>query len=91
MRDEFILQIENLKKKYKKSNIIALDNLTLNIKRGDFFALLGHNGAGKSTLINIATNLIKKYEGQVKVNGINVRKNAKLAMRYIGIVPQEVN
>ena len=53
------LDISDLKKSYK-GDVKALNELSLKIEEGDFFALLGPNGAGKSTLISIISSLAKK-------------------------------
>ena len=53
------LEIKNLNKIYD-NNLIALDNVSLNVNQGDFYALLGPNGAGKSTMIGIISSLVNK-------------------------------
>lgn len=70
-------------------NITAVDNLTLNLKQGDFLGLLGRNGAGKTTLISIATGLIKPTSGQALVLGLDVQKNALEVKRQIGVMAQD--
>lgn len=74
--------------KYFK-NIKALDNITINIKKGEFFSILGPNGAGKTTLINILTTLLKPTSGKAYVCGIDVVKNPIEVRKNIGIVFQE--
>ncbi len=69
----------------------ALDNVSLTVKRGSFFALLGPNGAGKSTLINIMAGLIHKTEGTVRLWGYDTVEQERAARMAIGIVPQELN
>ena len=61
------ISIKNLNKIYK-NNFVALNNLNLNIEKGEIFALLGPNGAGKSTLINVICGIISFNSGSVLVN-----------------------
>src|SRR3989344_1522974 len=83
------IQITNLVKEY--ANIRALDNITLEIKKGEFFGLLGQNGAGKTTIIGILTCLINRTSGEVKFFGKDVERDYVEARRLIGLVPQEFN
>jgi ABC-2 type transport system ATP-binding protein len=84
------IEILNLSKSYTtKKN--ALNNISLTIKNGEFFALLGHNGAGKSTAIGIISSLVNKSAGIVKIMGHDLDKNKDLAKNCIGLVPQEFN
>ncbi len=86
------ISIKNLSKTYSdsKKNFNALKNINLDIKQGDIFALLGPNGAGKTTLINIVCGIVKKSEGQVIINNLDIEKDYKKARSLIGIVPQEL-
>ena len=85
-----ILKIENVTKKYN-NNFKALDNLNLNILKGEIFALLGPNGAGKSTLINTVCGILNFNEGSIRVNDHDVIKEYRKTRSLIGIVPQELN
>lgn len=84
------LDIQGLSKIYK-NGIIALENIDLTVKEGDFFALLGPNGAGKSTTIGIIASLINKTAGTVNVFGYSIDSQLEAAKSCIGIVPQELN
>ena len=86
--DNFI-SIQNLNKKYS-NNFIAINDLSLNIKKGEIFGLLGPNGAGKSTLINIICGIVKPSSGNVKVNNYDIIKDFRKTRSLIGIVPQEL-
>lgn len=92
MPNNIALNIENLCKTYNKKNaqIIALDNISLQIPQGSFFGLLGTNGAGKSTLINILADLVKKDAGKIKVFDQDFDQNKNSAKYDLGIVPQEL-
>ena len=88
--EKVALDIENLCKIYPK-NFKALDQVSLKVNAGDFYALLGPNGAGKSTLIGIISSLVNKSNGKVEILGIDIDKNHSLAKQKMGIVGQEVN
>lgn len=81
-----VIRIENLTKYYNKT--IALEDVTIEINRGESVALLGPNGAGKSTLIKCLMGLLD-FKGSVSVNNVCVRSNGKLAKSYLAYVPQE--
>lgn len=82
-----IIEVKNLKKYYKDTK--AVDNISFNVKEGEFFAFLGINGAGKSTTINMITATIDMDEGQILVDGKNVKDNALVIKNEIGVVFQE--
>ena len=83
------ISIKNLVKEYP--NLTAVDNISLEIKQGEFFGLLGPNGAGKTTTIGILTGLINKTSGDVKLFDKDVVENYLDARKLIGLVPQEFN
>ncbi len=94
MKSELAIKVNNLSKVYKSSsdtNKLALDNISLEIKKGSIFGLLGPNGAGKSTFINILADLAKKSSGKIEVLNINHESNLIDAKKLMGIVPQELN
>ena len=84
-----IITIDNVTKRYA-SGLVALSEVTLDIKRGEIFALLGPNGAGKTTLINIICGLVKASSGHVKAEGFDTVSNYREARSRIGLVPQEL-
>ena len=84
------LSLHNLVKVYK-NGITALHGIDLEVAQGDFFALLGPNGAGKSTTIGIASSLVNKSAGTVRVFGHDIDTELAAAKACIGLVPQEFN
>ena len=83
-----MIEVKNVTKKY--GNVLALDNISFNIKEGEIIGLLGPNGAGKSTTMNIITGYIEQTSGEVTVAGYNMLKKAKKAKREIGYMPEGV-
>jgi len=74
----------------KGSTFKAVDNVSLNIEEGEFFALLGPNGAGKTTLISMLAGLSRPTSGHVQVLGSDVQTDYANARRKLGVVPQEL-
>ncbi|WP_298923273.1 ABC transporter ATP-binding protein [uncultured Ramlibacter sp.] len=84
-----ILSITGLSKTYA-SGFSALQQVDLQIRRGEIFALLGPNGAGKTTLISIVCGIVNASAGQVTVDGHDIRADYRAARSLIGLVPQEL-
>ena len=84
-----ILSIKDLNKVYS-TNFKALNDINLQIHRGEIFALLGPNGAGKTTLINIICGIVNPTEGKVLVDGYDIIKDFRKTRSLIGLVPQEL-
>lgn len=84
------ISIQNLVKTYANGTQ-ALKGIDLEVKEGDFFALLGANGAGKTTTIGILTSLVNKSKGTVKVFDHDIDHEINQAKQLIGVVPQEFN
>ena len=84
------LKITNLQKTYD-NGFEALKGIDLEVKQGDFFALLGSNGAGKSTSIGIICSLVNKSAGDIEVFGYNIDTHREEVQEHIGLVPQEFN
>ena len=68
----------------------ALDGVSFDVQKGEFFGLLGPNGAGKTTLISILAGLAKATSGAVQVHGVDVATQSAQARRMLGVVPQEL-
>ena len=92
--DNDIIVIRNLMKVYKGGvDVVALDNINLNIKSGEFLAIVGPSGSGKSTLLNMIGLLDTPTSGQILLKGIDVTKinpndRARLRNKELGFVFQ---
>ncbi|KZY85178.1 ABC transporter, partial [Oleiphilus sp. HI0069] len=84
------LEIRGLNKTYGNGHV-ALQNVSVSVEQGDFFALLGPNGAGKSTTLGIVSSLVNKSSGEVKIFGHDIDKQLVKAKTCLGVVPQEFN
>ncbi len=81
------IKIENLTKKYGK--LTAVDNLTLSVKKGELFSLLGVNGAGKTTTIKMLSCLTRATSGDAFLNGKSITKDTIEVKSLIAVSPQE--
>jgi len=84
-----MIEISNLCKKYGK--LMAVNNLNLQVKKGEMFGFLGHNGAGKSTTIRILTTLTRPTSGRVLVGGYDVSAQPDKVKTQFGIVQQHMS
>ncbi|WP_339238170.1 ATP-binding cassette domain-containing protein [Oceanobacillus sp. FSL W7-1281] len=84
MAAETLLETHKLTKSFQGKTII--DNLNLNIKKGDVYGFLGRNGQGKTTTIRMLTGLIFPDSGEVVINGLNLRGDFKQAISQIGAI-----
>ena len=92
MQEEVVIRTKNLSKVFeagKKHEVKALDNVSLEIRRGEVFGLLGPNGAGKTTLIRILVGLLTPTEGQAEVLDRNVTTDIDYIRERVALLPQE--
>jgi ABC-2 type transport system ATP-binding protein len=85
-----VISISSLTKTYA-SGLKALDNVSLDITKGEIFALLGPNGAGKTTLISIVCGIVTPTSGTVTVAGHDIQRDYRATRFRIGLVPQELH
>jgi len=71
-------------------NIDAVKNVSFTIDRGEIFGILGPNGAGKSTIVNIVNTLVKPDQGDVIIDGIDIKDHGNAIKSILGVVPQEI-
>lgn len=84
-----VITINNLTKNYKSK--VAVNDVSLEIEKGELFGLLGVNGAGKTTLIKVLCGLTKKSAGTVIVDGLNLDKDINKIKEIVDISPQETS
>ena len=81
------IRIEGLTKKYK--DVVAVDNLSLSVQKGELFSLLGVNGAGKTTTIKMLSCLTRPTSGDAFLNGKSICKDFATVKSLIAVSPQE--
>ena len=85
--EKSVVRVENLSHRYNVQ--WAIRDINFEIDQRGVVGLLGSNGAGKSTTMNIICGVLNQTEGEVFINGINLRENPVEAKRYIGFLPQQ--
>jgi ATP-binding cassette subfamily B protein len=84
------IEFKNVSFTYDDTNIVALKNVSFNIKQGETLAILGNTGSGKSTILNLVARLYDVDEGEVNIDNINIKNhNLNNVRQSIGFVPQE--
>jgi ABC-2 type transport system ATP-binding protein len=87
LNSEQVIEVRGLTKKFR--NLTAVDNLDLNVYRGDVFGFLGPNGAGKSTTIRMLLSLIKPTSGEMKIFNKSIVKDRKEIFSKIGAIVEK--
>ena len=88
-----MIEISHVSKSYDGGATLAVKDLTLEIRPGEIFGLLGHNGAGKSTLLNMIIGVLAPTEGTITVDGDDVSAQAlstKRRMSFVGDSPDHL-
>ena len=94
-----LLKINHLQKVFNENQpnqVEALKDISLNVEKGDFIAIMGESGAGKSTLLNIIATLEKATSGQIVLNGTDLmtlkeKKRAQFRREHLGFIFQQFN
>jgi len=83
------VEVSNLTKRY--GEVLAVDNISFDVSKGELFGFLGPNGAGKTTTINMLTGLARLDAESIHIGGIKCTQNPKAAQHLVGVVPDESN
>jgi ABC-2 type transport system ATP-binding protein len=86
---ETVINVEGLTKRY--GEVLAVNDISFSVNRGELFGFLGPNGAGKTTTINMLTGLARSNDGRISIDGIDCTRNPKAAQHLVGVVPDESN
>jgi ABC-2 type transport system ATP-binding protein len=86
---EAVIDVEGLTKHY--GEVLAVNDISFSVNRGELFGFLGPNGAGKTTTINVLTGLARSDTGAISIAGIDCTHNPKAAQHLVGVVPDESN
>ena len=84
-----MIECQSLVKEFKEGKIRAVDGLTLGIRKGEIYALIGANGSGKTTTVNMMTGALAPTSGRVSVLGADMPQGKRLVSGRIGVAPQE--
>lgn len=82
-----MIRLTHVSKTYAKSDVKAVDDISLDINDGEIFGFLGPNGAGKSTTIKMLTGILRPDSGTIEVGGIDIARDSIAAKNIIGFVP----
>ena len=85
-RAEHVIEVEKLTKRY--GNLLAVNDISFSVRKGEVFALLGPNGAGKTTTVEMIDTLRTPTSGKVRLLGMDVTKKKHNIVRRIGVLPQ---
>jgi ABC-2 type transport system ATP-binding protein len=83
---EYAIEVERLTKRY--GELLAVNDISFNVRRGEVFALLGPNGAGKTTAVEIIETIRTPTSGKASLLGMDVTKNKRDIVSRIGVLPQ---
>ena len=78
-------EVKNISKKYQHKNgeTIAIENVNLKVKKGEFISIIGPSGCGKSTLLSVIAGLEEKSEGEIFIENEKVKDTIKLEKHYV--------
>jgi len=85
---KWIIRLDGLRKSY--GDLVAVKNLSLDIRRGEIFGFLGPNGAGKTTTISMVCGLLKKDAGEINIDGHSLTTDYERCKKMMGLCPQEI-
>jgi ABC-2 type transport system ATP-binding protein len=86
-RADHVIEVENLTKRY--GDLLAVNGISFNVRKGEVFAFLGPNGAGKTTTVEIIDMIRAPTSGKVRLLGMDVTKDKHAIVPRIGVLPQD--
>jgi len=89
MNKEYVIETRDLTKRF--GDVVAVDNLSINVRKGEIYGFLGPNGAGKTTTIKIILGLIYPTEGEVYINGEKMHPDNIEIKKEIGFLPERIS
>jgi len=89
MNNDIIIQVSDLTKRY--DDVLAVDHINFEVKKGEVFGFLGPNGAGKTTTLRMLTGLSKPTEGNASILGLSIKTKITEIKKHIGVVPEISN
>jgi ATP-binding cassette, subfamily B, bacterial PglK len=84
------VKIEALNYQYSNTKELAIDNLNLELKKGQSIAFIGKSGAGKTTLVDLILGLLQPSSGDIKVDGVSIYSNFRAWQNLLGYIPQSI-
>lgn len=87
---ENVISIENVNWRYPRAVKNVLDNLSMDIYKGESIAIIGHSGAGKTTIVDVLLGLYRPQSGTIKIDGIDIFSIPHMWRKLVGYVPQSV-
>jgi ABC-type multidrug transport system ATPase subunit len=89
MNNQSAIEVMSVTRRF--GSLVAVDNLSFKVGKGEIFGLLGPNGAGKTTTINLILGLLAAHQGRILVLGYDIAKQSRRVYHLVGYVPQETN
>lgn len=83
---EYAIEVENLTKRY--GDLLAVNDISFNVRKGEVFAFLGPNGAGKTTTVEMIETIRRPTSGKIRLLGMDVANEKRAIVSYIGVLPQ---
>ena len=82
--------LKDLSFNYKAESKIAINNISMNIKKGSRVGIIGRSGSGKSTLVDIILGLLEPEKGEILVDGVDIKNNKRSWQSHLGYIPQDI-
>jgi len=89
MANGIAIEVSSVTRRF--GSLVAVDDLSFQVEKGEIFGLLGPNGAGKTTMINLILGLLAPHGGKIEVLGYDITSQSRTVYHRIGYVPQETN